>query len=109
MNDLNFAERELLALGAALGSNCVPCIEHHVTEARRAGLTDSQISAAIQLADQIRKVPAAKVTDAAEAVSTFSVILTIAVLGNGCPTGHTTQAVAASRHRASTWSPDSGA
>jgi AhpD family alkylhydroperoxidase len=65
MNDLSFTERELVALGAALGSNCVPCIEHHITEARRAGLTDPQISAAIQLADQIRKVPAAKVIDAA--------------------------------------------
>jgi len=65
MNDLSFTERELVALGAALGSNCVPCIEHHITEARRAGLSDLQISVAIQLADQIRKVPAAKVIDAA--------------------------------------------
>ena len=65
MNDLNFTERELVALGAALGSNCVPCVEHHISEARKAGLTDPQISAAIQLADQIRKVPAAKVLNAA--------------------------------------------
>jgi AhpD family alkylhydroperoxidase len=65
MNDLNFTERELVALGAALGSNCVPCIEHHISEARKAGLTDSQISDAIRLADKIRKVPAAKVLDAA--------------------------------------------
>ena len=65
MNDLSFTEREFVALGAALGSNCVPCVEHHISEARKAGLTDSQISAAIQLADKIRKVPAAKVLNAA--------------------------------------------
>jgi len=65
MNDLSFTERELVALGAALGSNCMPCIEHHISEARKAGLTDPQISEAIQLADKIRKVPAAKVLDAA--------------------------------------------
>ena len=65
MNDLTFTERELVALGAALGSNCVPCIEHHISEARKSGLTDSQISEAIQLADKIRKVPAAKVLNAA--------------------------------------------
>ncbi len=65
MNDLTFTERELVALGAALGSNCAPCVEHHISEARKAGLTDSQISAAIHLADQIRKVPAAKALNTA--------------------------------------------
>jgi 4-carboxymuconolactone decarboxylase len=65
MNDLSFTERELVALGAALGSNCVPCVEHHISEARKAGLTDPQISEAIQLADKIRKVPAAKVLNTA--------------------------------------------
>ena len=65
MKDLSFTEREFVALGAALGSNCVPCIEHHISEARKAGLTDPQISEAIQLADKIRKVPAAKVLNAA--------------------------------------------
>jgi AhpD family alkylhydroperoxidase len=65
MNDLSFTERELVALGAALGSNCAPCIEHHISEARKAGVTDPQISEAIQLADRIRKVPAAKVLNAA--------------------------------------------
>ncbi len=68
MSDLSFTERELVALGAALGSNCVPCVEHHISEARKAGLTDSQISAAIQLADKIRKVPATKVLNAAFAM-----------------------------------------
>lgn len=58
-------ERELVALGAAMGSNCVPCIEYHVPVARKAGLTDAQIREAIRLADQVRKVPARKVLDAA--------------------------------------------
>jgi 4-carboxymuconolactone decarboxylase len=65
MNELNFKERELVALGAALGSNCVPCVEHHISEARKAGLSDPQISEALELADKIRKVPAAKVLNAA--------------------------------------------
>jgi AhpD family alkylhydroperoxidase len=65
MDELTFKERELVALGAALGSNCTPCVEHHVAEARKAGLADAQISAAIQLADRVRRVPAAKALDAA--------------------------------------------
>jgi AhpD family alkylhydroperoxidase len=61
MNTLTTREGELVSLGAALGSNCVPCIEYHVPEARRAGLTDEQIREAVQLADKVRQVPARKV------------------------------------------------
>lgn len=65
MDHLTPRERELVALGAAMGSNCVPCIEHHVPEARKAGLADAQIAEAIRLADAVRQVPARKVLDAA--------------------------------------------
>lgn len=65
MTNLTHRESELVALGAAMGCNCVPCVEHHIPEARKAGLTDSQIRAAIELADKVRQVPARKVLDAA--------------------------------------------
>ncbi len=65
MTDLNHRESELVALGAALGSNCVPCIEYHVPRAREAGLTDQEIYAAIRLADKVRQVPARKVLETA--------------------------------------------
>jgi len=65
MNNLEPRERELVALGAAMGSNCVSCIEYHIPEARKVGLTDSQISAAIGLADKVRQVPAHKVFNVA--------------------------------------------
>lgn len=65
MTDLNPRESELVALGAAMGSNCVPCVEYHIPEARKAGISDEQIHAAIRLADRVRRVPAQKVLDAA--------------------------------------------
>lgn len=65
MNDLNRNERVLVALGAAMGSNCISCIEYHIPEARQAGLTDSQITEAIRLSDKVRQVPARKVLDTA--------------------------------------------
>ncbi len=65
MDQLTTRERELVALGAALGSNCVPCIEHHIPEARKAGLTDGQIREAVELADAVRQVPARNVLAAA--------------------------------------------
>jgi AhpD family alkylhydroperoxidase len=61
MDRLTPAERELVALGAALGSNCVPCTEYHVPEARKAGLCDGKIKEAVLLADKVRQVPARKV------------------------------------------------
>ncbi len=61
MDRLTNAERELVALGAALGSNCVPCIEYHIPEARKAGLGERQIAEAVHLADKVRQVPARKV------------------------------------------------
>lgn len=60
MSDLSPRERELVALGAAMGSNCAPCIEFHIPESRKAGLSDAEIHAAILHADKIRQVPARK-------------------------------------------------
>ncbi|HEU0226027.1 MAG TPA: carboxymuconolactone decarboxylase family protein [Steroidobacteraceae bacterium] len=65
MNELISRDRELVALGAAMGSNCVPCVEYHIPESRKAGLSDAQIHAAIQHADKIRQVPARKTLQAA--------------------------------------------
>ncbi len=66
MKELNLRENELVALGAAIASNCVPCIEYHIPAARKAGLTDAQILEAVLLADKIKQVPARKVLDAAK-------------------------------------------
>ena len=46
MSDLTPRELKLVALGAALGSNCVSCVEYHIAESRRAGLADTEIHAA---------------------------------------------------------------
>ena len=65
MSELNNREHELVALGAAIASNCVPCIEYHITEARKAGLSDVQIKEAIHIADKLRRVPARTVLQTA--------------------------------------------
>ncbi len=40
MNELNTREQILVALGAAIASNCVPCVEFHIPGAKNAGLSD---------------------------------------------------------------------
>ena len=65
MSHLTPREQELVSLGAAMSSNCIPCIQHHIPASRKAGLTDAQISEAIGLADRLRQVPARKTLDTA--------------------------------------------
>ena len=65
MSLLTPREQELVSLGAAMGSNCVSCVEHHIPASRKAGLTDPQISEAIRLADNLRQVPARRTLDTA--------------------------------------------
>lgn len=67
MTKLTERERELVAIGASIGSNCVPCIAYHVGNARKAGLSDAQIEEAVVLSQEIRKVPASLVVDTARA------------------------------------------
>jgi 4-carboxymuconolactone decarboxylase len=68
MEHLTTRERELVAIGAALASNCVPCIKNHIPKARKAGLSDSEINEAITLADELRQVPAANVLNTARTI-----------------------------------------
>ena len=65
MSDLNNREKSLVALGAAIASNCVPCVEFHIPGARRAGLSDAEIDKALGIADKVRQVPARAVLEAA--------------------------------------------
>lgn len=61
-------ETELVAIGASIASNCVPCLEHHIPKARETGLSDDEILAAVRLAERVKQAPARKVSDAAFAL-----------------------------------------
>ena len=65
MEYLSLKEKELVAIGAALASNCIPCIEYHIPTAIKAGLNDNQIKEAIEIANKVRNVPSAKVLELA--------------------------------------------
>ena len=67
MGNLSEKERELVALGAALGSNCMPCIVYHVAVIKRLGVADRDIKEAIEVADKVRSMPAAQVLETAYA------------------------------------------
>jgi AhpD family alkylhydroperoxidase len=55
MFQLTLQQRELVAIGASLASNCIPCIKFHIRQGREAGLTN----------ELIRQMPAKKVFETA--------------------------------------------
>ena len=52
---------ELVAVGAAIASNCEPCLKHHVSKARELGVSDEDILRAVQTARVVKAAPARNV------------------------------------------------
>ena len=52
--------KEMIAIGASVTANCIPCIQYHFAKAREAGVTDTEIKAAVQVGKLVRKGAAHK-------------------------------------------------
>ena len=52
---LEQSEKELAAIGASIGANCRPCIEHHLAAGREAGLSAPELADAVILAEALRE------------------------------------------------------
>jgi AhpD family alkylhydroperoxidase len=57
---------ELVAVAAAVASNCEPCLEYHVGVARELGLTDEEITRAVQTARKVKETPARHILKVAD-------------------------------------------
>lgn len=47
-------DKELAAIGASIGANCRPCIEHHLAAGRAAGLSPAELDDAVAAAHALR-------------------------------------------------------
>ena len=47
-------DKELAAIGASIGCNCRPCIEHHIPAGREAGLSEEDLADAVAAARAVR-------------------------------------------------------
>jgi len=52
------AVKELVAIGAAIGSNCEPCFKFHYNEALKLGVSKGDISLAAKTAQNVKEAPA---------------------------------------------------
>ena len=60
--------KELIAIGASVTANCVPCLRHHLKKAREAGVDDAKIHAAVSIGRMVRKGAASTWDEEAESL-----------------------------------------
>lgn len=58
--------QELIAIGAAIASNCEACFRFHYDKARRMGVSHEDMYRAVQIAQQVKESPARSVLALAE-------------------------------------------
>lgn len=52
--------KELIAIGASITANCLPCLEYHTAKARELGASTEDMLAAVAVGKQVRHGAAAK-------------------------------------------------
>lgn len=57
---------ELVAVGAAIASNCEPCLKYHVGRARELGVSDEEIAQAAKTARRVKETPARSILKMAD-------------------------------------------
>ena len=54
---LSSSVRELVAIGASIGGNCLPCLRYHFSEALKNGCSLEEISVTIELSKTVKERP----------------------------------------------------
>ena len=57
------AVRELVAIGAAIGSNCEMCFKFHYNEARKLGVSKDDMRLAVEMAEAVKASPARSISE----------------------------------------------
>lgn len=57
---------ELVAIGAAIAANCEPCFKYHYDQARKLGVSNTDMRRAVDLAQMVKDTPARAMLDIAQ-------------------------------------------
>lgn len=58
--------RELVAIGAAVAGNCIPCLQWHYNKCIELGIPVEDVKEAIKMARTVKGVPIKKIDELAE-------------------------------------------
>ena len=91
---LDAVTAELVAIGAAIGANCEPCLKYHYDQARRLGVAPGVMAEAVRLAQTVKDTPARSVLElAAKLLGTEAAALGAPAAGtvSAAPTAETAE------------------
>jgi len=63
---LSEKEKELVAIGASIGGNCIPCLEYHYKKCKELGYSEEELREAIDMAKMVKEVPNKKIYETAD-------------------------------------------
>jgi 4-carboxymuconolactone decarboxylase len=63
---LSEKEKELVAIGASIGGNCIPCLEWHYKRCLELGFTKEQMRLAFAMAKKVKETPNKKIYETAD-------------------------------------------
>ena len=58
--------KELIAIGASIGANCLPCLEWHYKTAIELGIDKKDIKIAVEIGKKVKEAPSQKISELAE-------------------------------------------
>jgi AhpD family alkylhydroperoxidase len=62
---LDTRTKELAAIAAAVGCNCIPCLRYHFEKGVQAGCTKEEIDEIVKLANMVKQSPAKEINKVA--------------------------------------------
>ena len=62
---LSEKEKELVAIGAAIGGNCIPCLNWHYKRCIELGYSKEEMLDAFEMAKKVKEVPNNKIYETA--------------------------------------------
>ena len=62
--------QELIAFGASVTANCVPCLRYHLKKVRETGVDEAKIQEAVNIGRMVRKGAASKWDEEAKTLLT---------------------------------------
>lgn len=66
---LSEREKELVVIGAAIGGNCIPCLERHYGKCVELGFGKEELREAIDIAESVKEVPNQKIYETAKSLN----------------------------------------
>lgn len=82
---------ELVAIGAAVGSNCAACLKHHIDKARQLGVSDDDMARAVATAQAVKQAPAQITFQTADTLLDGAVSQIMRAHAGGCCGGSNNQ------------------